>query len=169
MRFFLTGFMGCGKTFWARQWSQASGLKCYDLDHEIEQRERQSVTALFKERGEDAFRLLERDTLRTFLKLDNYIMSCGGGTPCFFDNMERMNAAGITIYLKSSVPELVERLRQEKETRPLIRDVSGELLDEFITARLELRRGCYSQSMFHLHTRHLSNENFERIYRRYAK
>ena len=83
MRYFITGFMGSGKTFWGKQWGEQFGLKFYDLDEEIEKREGKPVTAIFEEKGEDAFRKMEKETLCTYMKLDNFILSCGGGTPCF--------------------------------------------------------------------------------------
>ena len=169
MRYFLIGYMGSGKTYWAKQWSAAYGLKCFDLDAEIEQRQGKSISLIFKEEGEDAFRKIEKEVLKTFLHLDNFIMSCGGGTPCFHNNMNRMNKHGVTIYLKSTIDELVQRLATEKETRPLIKDVADDVLHEFIEQRLEQRITCYSQAMYHLPTLNLSNENFHRILYRHAK
>lgn len=169
MRYFLIGYMGSGKTYWAKQWSAAYGLKCFDLDAEIEQRQGKSINLIFKEEGEDAFRKIEKEVLKTFLHLDNFIMSCGGGTPCFHNNMHRMNEHGVTIYLKSTVDELAHRLATEKETRPLIKDVADDVLHSFIEQRLEQRISCYSQAMYHLPTSNLSNENFQRILKRHAK
>ena len=169
MRFFLIGFMGSGKTHWARRWSSAYGLKCYDLDEEIEKREQKSISELFKTLGEDGFRKKEQAALQTYMQLDDFIMSCGGGTPCFFDNMQRMNRAGVTIYLQASAAELAGRLKFEKEARPLIRNVADEVLESFIETKLQERHACYAQAMYHFQTRFLQNENFERIYTRYAK
>lgn len=169
MRYFLIGFMGSGKTHWARQWSAAFGLKCYDLDEEIEKREKKTIHEIFTENGENAFRKKEQEALHTLLHLDDFIMSCGGGTPCFFDNMQRMNRSGITIYLQASPAELAARLKLEKEARPLIRDVADEVLETFIESKLQERNSDYSKAMYHFQTRFLSNENFERLHKRYAK
>lgn len=169
MRFFLIGFMGSGKTYWGQKWSAAAGLKCYDLDHEIELRERRTISQIFKEEGEEGFRKIEQEALKTLMQLDDMIVSCGGGTPCWHNNMKRMKEAGITIYLKSTPGELVERLRLEKETRPLLTPIPDELLYDFIRERLEQRAGCYNQADYHLHTAYLTIENFERIQRRHAK
>lgn len=169
MRYFLIGYMGSGKTYWAKQWSAAYGLKCFDLDAEIEQRQGKSISLIFKEEGEDAFRKIEKEVLKTFLHLDNFIMSCGGGTPCFYNNITTMNEQGVTIYLKSSVQELVQRLAIEKETRPLIKDVADDVLYSFIEQRLEQRIACYSNAMYHLSTTYLRNENFQKILNRHAK
>ncbi len=169
MRFFLVGFMGSGKTYWGKKWSEASGLKCYDLDQEIELREGKSISRIFKEEGEEAFRKMEHTALKTLLHLDDFILSCGGGTPCWHNNMKLMNASGTTIYLKSNAVDLTERLRLEKEARPLLQQVPDDLLHDFIQERIDQRAPCYSQATFHLPVSFLTLENFERIERRYAK
>jgi shikimate kinase len=169
MRYFLIGFMGSGKTYWGEKWSEAIGLKHYDLDEEIEKREGKNVTAIFEAKGEEAFRKIEKEVLHSLLKLDNYILSCGGGTPCFHKNMKQMNSEGVTVYLKSSAAELAQRLQKEKETRPLIVDVNNEVLEEFIAEKLAQREGFYAKAMYHLPAQHLSLENFEKITRRHGK
>jgi shikimate kinase len=85
-------------------------------------------------------------------------MSCGGGTPCFFDNMKRMNEKGITIFLNSTTEELVHRLKNEKATRPLLKGVDDEVMEVFVSEKLKQRESCYLQATYHLHTRYLTNE-----------
>jgi shikimate kinase len=165
MRFFLIGFMGCGKTYYARQWGETFGLKYYDLDEEIEKKEGKLITDIFKEKGEAYFRKLERKTLQNYCKLNNMILATGGGTPCFLNNMKLLNEEGVTIYLKSSPAELAARLKFEKETRPLIANVADEVLEEFVAEKLKQREPYYNQSMYHLLTRYITNENFEKILR----
>ncbi len=169
MRYFLIGFMGCGKTYWAKQWGETFQLKYFDLDEEIEKREGKTISNIFKEKGEDYFRKIESHALKTYMHLDEVIIACGGGTPCFFNNMQWMNKMGITIYLISSPGELAERLRKEKEARPLITDVPDDVMETFIEQRLKQREPWYLQSMYHLHTRYLTNDNFEKIRRVNAK
>lgn len=169
MRYFLIGFMGSGKTYWGEKWSEAAGLKHYDLDEEIEKREQKNVTAIFEEKGEEAFRKIEKEVLHLLMQQDHFILSCGGGTPCFHKNMKRMNKEGITVYLKSSAAELAQRLQKEKETRPLIAEVNNEVLEEFIADKLAQREPFYSKAMYHLPAQHISLENFEKIIRRHGK
>lgn len=163
MRYFLIGFMGSGKTYWANQWGRAFQLPVFDLDEEIEKFTGKSIAAIFKEEGEDAFRKVERKVLHSFFKKDNLILSCGGGTPCFFNNMKEMNKNGVTIYLKSTPRQLAQRLLSEKETRPLIKDVPDEMLESFITQKLNSRLEWYGQSMYHLQVEHINNDNFDKI------
>lgn len=168
MRYFIIGFMGSGKTYWGKQWSEASGLPFYDLDEEIEKKEGKSVSAIFAEKGEDAFRKMEADMLALFYKKDDFILSCGGGTPCFHNNMKQMNNHGATIYLQSTVEELVQRLHAEKETRPLIAGMNDEVLAEFISNKLNERNSFYNQAMYHLPTRYMNIDNFQKIIRRHG-
>lgn len=168
MRYFIIGFMGSGKTYWGRQWSEASKLPFFDLDEEIEKKAGKSVTAIFEQKGEAAFREMETEVLRTFFAKDEFILSCGGGTPCFQNNMKQMNKKGVTIYLESTVEELVKRLHQEKETRPLIAGMNDDVLSEFISNKLYERTPYYRLAMYHLPTRFMCTDNFQKILRRHG-
>jgi shikimate kinase len=168
MRYFLIGFMGSGKSYWGKRWSEAFDMPLVDLDAEIEKFAGKSIPEIFKEKGEAYFRKIERKVLHQFFKKDHFIMSCGGGTPCYFDNMRKMNKHGITIYLKSSPELLAERLRDEKTTRPLLKDIADDMLVDFIEQKLETRRKDYAQSIYHLESQYVTNDNFERIIRRHG-
>ena len=167
MRFFLIGFMGSGKSFWGKIWGEAFGLDWYDLDTEIEKKEGKTIETIFREEGELAFRKKERKLLKQFLNRDQFILSCGGGTPCFFDNMSVMSRHGVVIYLKSTAAELAERLRHEKDTRPLLKGISDDRLEFFIDQKLKERSADYQKATYHLPTKFLTNENFERIIKRH--
>ena len=168
MRYFIIGFMGSGKTYWGKQWSEVSKLPFFDLDEEIEKKEGKSIAAIFAEKGEAAFRKIETDMLASFFEKDGFILSCGGGTPCFHKNMKRMNEEGVTIYLESTVEELVQRLHVEKETRPLIAGMNDDVLSEFISNKLSERTPFYHLAMYHLPPRFMSNDNFQKIIRRHG-
>ena len=168
MRYFLIGFMGSGKTYWARQWGEAFGIKFYDLDEEIEKQEGKTIAVIFDEKGEEAFRKIEKDMLQSFLKKDQFILSCGGGTPCFGNNMKTINKAGVSIYLKSTTAELTERLQNEKETRPLIAAMDHSMLEEYINEKLKQRESFYSKAMYHLPASTMSLDNFQKILRRHG-
>ena len=127
-RIFLIGYMGAGKTTVGKVLSQQLGLSFIDLDHYIEGRYHKTVGQLFAERGEEAFRDIERRMLREVAAFENVLVSTGGGAPCFFDNIEFMNEAGQTVYLKVSVEELAKRLELCKSTRPILKGRSGDEL-----------------------------------------
>jgi shikimate kinase len=139
-RIYLIGFMGSGKSHIGQLLSSAMGLHYIDLDKEIEKKD-MSISEIFEKKGEEYFRKLERETLLKTIALEKTIIACGGGTPCFFDNMEWMNRNGITVFLNPATEVLVERLKQEKEKRPLLLNKSeGEIqyhIEQLLKSRIE--------------------------------
>lgn len=98
IRIFLTGYMGAGKTTLGKAFARELNIPFIDLDWYIEERLHKSIRELFIERGEASFRELERTMLHEVAEFENVIISTGGGTPCFFDNMEYMNDNGQTVF-----------------------------------------------------------------------
>lgn len=145
-RIFLIGYMGAGKTTIGKAMARKMGLSFVDLDLFIEQRYHKSVSLLFAEKGETAFREIERLMLHEVAEFENIIISTGGGTPVFFDNMNFMNEKGCTIYLKASSEILSDRLRKNAEKRPLIAGKSFDELKRFIAETLQKRSPFYENS-----------------------
>ncbi len=145
-RIFLIGYMGAGKTTVGRKLAKELDLSFIDLDLYIEGRYHRSIRQLFAERGEEGFRDIERRLLHEVAAFEDVLVSTGGGTPCFFDNMSFMNEAGTTIYLKVSVDELANRLEVCKQTRPVLQNRSGEELKSFVQESLDSRRPFYDQA-----------------------
>ncbi len=130
--------MGCGKTTLGMQWAIERGMQFVDLDELIENHTQQTVPELFQNKGETYFRALEKEILHQTSTFKNTIIACGGGTPCFHENMKWMKANGKTIYIRADEVSLFERLKKEKKQRPLISEMSEEALKSFIhTALLE--------------------------------
>ncbi len=152
MKIFLIGFMASGKTTIGREVARRTGWAFIDLDERIELREGRSVSAIFAERGEEAFRRLERECLDEVCRIDhNIIVATGGGVPCFFDNMERMNRAGTTVYLRFSPPDLKLRIQlSSQDSRPLVAGKSDEELLHFVTESLARREPFYTQAAYTL-------------------
>lgn len=146
LRIFLVGYMGAGKTTAGRELAKELGLDFIDLDHFIQARFQKTVGQIFQDVGESEFRNIERNMLREVGEFENVVISTGGGTPCFFDNMEYMNQAGTTIYLKSNAKALSDRLNTCKEKRPLIKDKNEEELYIFVVENLHKREPFYSQA-----------------------
>ena len=145
-RYFLTGYMGAGKTTLGKLVAREMGLSFIDLDHYIENRFHKSVSAIFAERGEAGFRKLERDMLIEVAAFEDVIISTGGGTPCFFDNMELMKQAGTVVYLSTRPEVLFERLRVARAARPVIAGKTDDELLDFIRTNLARREPFYSQA-----------------------
>lgn len=138
--------MGAGKTTVGKQLASRMELSFVDLDLHIEARYHKSVRELFAERGEDAFRDIERKMLHEVAEFEDVLISTGGGSPCFFDNMAFMNRVGKTVYLKVSVEELAKRLELCKQTRPVLQNRSGESLYRFIDENIRKREPYYNQA-----------------------
>lgn len=142
--------MGAGKTTVGKALSKELGLPFYDLDWYIESRMRKTVPQLFGERGEEGFRQIEHNMLHEVAEFEDVIISCGGGTPCFFDNMDYMNSQGQVVYLKASPEVLYKHLLMGKTERPLIKGKSPEELIAFIQEQLERREPFYSKARYTL-------------------
>lgn len=143
---FIVGFMGAGKTGTGKRLANALNLQFIDLDFEIEKRIKKSISELVLQEGIEEFRTVEHDVLIS-LDYTDKLVATGGGTPCFYDNIEYMNALGTTVFFDVSEEVLFSRLRgQEHRDRPLIANLSGEELRDFIKKSLKQRRPFYEQS-----------------------
>ena len=158
-RIILVGYMGSGKTTIGRQLAMALGLEFYDLDWYIETRYHSTVARIFAERGEDGFREIERNMLHEVAEFENIVLSCGGGTPCFFDNMDYLNQQGDTVYLKATPQVLARHLRMGRVERPLIKGKDEQQLLCYIEESLQAREPFYSQAKHVLDVDVLDNIN----------
>jgi shikimate kinase len=152
---FLIGFMGSGKSHEGELLASHLGLPFIDLDQKIEEEQGRTISEIFRTEGEGSFRSIETLALQQVVHQllsksvsANFagVISTGGGTPCYHDNMDWMNANGITIWLNLPVAELIKRLSKEKSKRPLIADLNDNELHEFIEKKLEERYPYYSKS-----------------------
>ena len=161
----LTGYMGSGKTSVARHLSRLLGVERIDLDEAIEIDEQMSVAKLFEMKGEIYFRKAESRVLNKLLTSPKpLILSVGGGTPCYAQNMELINRHAVSFYLKTSLNELFDRLIEEKTKRPLISHIADENLKEFIAKHLFERTPFYEQAKHIISTDGLSaNEVAKKI------
>lgn len=143
---FLIGYMGCGKSTLGRNLARRCDIEFIDLDDYIEAKAGKKIREIFADEGEAAFRELERKTLLEVAERENVLVACGGGTPCFGDNMALMNSRGLTVLLNASHERLLERLKRGRHKRPLIASLTDGELDEFITRQLALRMPHYSKA-----------------------
>ena len=150
--------MGCGKSTMGRLVSQATGAGFIDLDAYIVNRFHKSVGEIFAERGEEGFRLLERAMLSEVADFEDVIIACGGGTPCFYDNMELINSAGTSVWLDASVDVLHSRLLRGQHKRPLLAGLTPEQLRQFIEKGLAERAPHYSKAHHRFNTTLLETE-----------
>lgn len=149
-RIILVGYMGSGKTTVGKALSKETGMMFYDLDWYIESRMRKSVSQIFAEKGEEGFRKIEYNMLHEVAEFEDVIISCGGGTPCFFDNMDYLNQQGDVVYLKATPETLYKHLLMAKVERPLLKGKSSEELVAYITEHLKERAPFYEKARYTL-------------------
>lgn len=153
--------MGAGKTTVGKALSKELGIPFYDLDWYIESRRHKTVPQLFAELGEEAFRKIEYNMLHEVGEFENVIISCGGGTPCFFDNIDYMNQQGQVVYLKATPEVLYKHLLMAKVERPLLKGKSSDELIAYIREHLLEREPSYSKARYTLDVSLM--DNFEKI------
>jgi shikimate kinase len=147
MKIFLIGFMGCGKTHWGKLLSEKLKIPFFDLDEKIEEHEGKQINAIFEKEGEEYFRLLEKDVLHLLTEShETFVMACGGGTPCFFNNIDYLKKSGTVVWINCSTESLVNRLRQEKDKRPLLRNIPDDQLKNYVIRKYSSRKIFYQQA-----------------------
>lgn len=145
-KIFIIGFMGSGKSFTGKRLASRIGYKFYDIDKLFEDKYHFTINDFFEKFGESAFRKLERDLLTSTESLENTVISTGGGTPCYFDNMDYIRETGISVYLRMPPEKIMARLKQSRKPRPLIKNLEGDSLLEKIRELLGEREKYYLQA-----------------------
>ncbi len=157
MKIFIVGYMGAGKSTIGKKLAKKLNLTFIDLDEMIEEESGMSPFEIFESHGEDSFRIKEKELLNKILQLDNFVLSTGGGTACFFNNMQKMNDAGLTIYLEMNAGILSHRIKHSKIKRPLAADKNDKELTSFIIKQLDERKKFYEQA------KHIIKGNYLKI------
>jgi shikimate kinase len=173
MVIFLVGFMGSGKNWWGSVLAEHTGIPFYDLDEAVEQAEGMDIVTIFREKGESYFRETESRALEeltaklisdeTGRNAWTAIIATGGGTPCFNNNMKRMNELGLTVWLNPSVEELATRLEKETDKRPLLQGKKGKELKDLIAGKMLERKTYYEMAQIEIKNTHIAVEEFLNI------
>lgn len=142
-RVFLVGYMGSGKSTIGKKLAKKMQYSFVDLDKFIEKKYSRKISEIFSEDGEDVFRKMEREALYDVVKIDNAVISLGGGTPCFYDNLKVIQENGISVYLKMTAGALLQRLLNAKVERPLLKGMGENEKMEFIQQQLGERERFY--------------------------
>lgn len=147
---FLTGFMASGKTRFGCILADALGVPFHDLDEVVEREQGKSISSIFRDDGEERFRMLEREALERLVASiratgsdTGAVVATGGGAACHADNMAWMNGQGVTVWLNPPLPVLLARLAAETGKRPLVSGLTGDALESAVRLRLEAREPFY--------------------------
>ncbi len=146
MRLYLIGYMYSGKTTIGHKLAVQMGYRWLDLDQMLETTFHTTIPIFFKRYGEDAFRKIEQKLLHSTADLDDVVISTGGGTPCYFDNIQWMNLHGKTIYFDVSVDTLLRRAAQSKKPRPILTGMTEDERSQFIQQQLDQRLPLYQKA-----------------------
>lgn len=144
-RIYLIGFMGCGKSTIGRKLAEALSYDFLDLDTLIESQQKKSISDIFKQQGEEDFRRIENAALQSTKNMNRVVIATGGGTPCFHDNIDWINKAGTSVYLKCAIDTLHQRLINSID-RPLVQGKTTAELRTYIQQTLRSRRAFYQQA-----------------------
>ena len=146
MNIFMIGFMGCGKSTVGKKLAKELRLQFIDLDKYIINKHQKAISDIFDTEGESGFRMKESEALREVCTKTDLVVSTGGGTPCYEDNMKFINENGISIYIEMNPAALLNRLKNSKAERPLINNMNDEELSGFIAEKLEERLEYYNSA-----------------------
>lgn len=147
MKIYLIGFMSSGKTTVGRELANALGYRFIDLDEYIESKHHRTIKQIFESKGEEHFRLIENEALKEATSFTgDFVISSGGGTSCFYNNIDFMNRNGVTVYLRLEVATLLSRLVESKIDRPLLWGKTREELNNYIIRVLDERKKFYEKA-----------------------
>ncbi|MCH5599150.1 shikimate kinase [Niabella ginsengisoli] len=164
MRIYLIGFMGVGKTHWGKQLGKKLGVPFFDLDELIENDEGRSVNDIFEQEGEEHFRMREREILHLVSEShESMVLSCGGGAPCFFNNIDYMNEKGVSVWIDTPFEILLGRLRQHKDKRPLLKSLDDEQLKAYIIKKSSDRRIFYERAKVRVDDQKVKLDEFVKL------
>ena len=163
-RLYIVGYMGAGKTTAARRLANHLGWEVVDTDAMFEEKYKISVCDFFNKYDEPLYRKLESEVLKSSADLENVVISTGGGTACYFDNMEWMNQQGLTVFLRISQKAVVDRLLHAKRKRPLAEGKTEAELTEFVNEHYTARLPFYEQAKITVKAEDLDLENLIQLF-----
>lgn len=145
---YIVGYMASGKTTFGKRLAEDLCLDFIDTDNYIEGREGKSVTEIFRKKGEVYFREQERNILSILSTVKDTVIATGGGLPCHSDNMKFLNSVGTTVFLNTSIDEILNRLKGESETRPLIKELDKKIVPYFVKEHYNKRLPIYMEANY---------------------
>lgn len=154
---FLIGYMASGKTTFGRALAKRLRREFIDLDFYIEQRFHTTISNIFATKSEEGFRKIESNMLKEVGEFSDVIIACGGGTPCFFDNMDYMLSHGTVVWLEASKERIAQRLEINNAKRPMAKGRTSEEIRLLIDTGLQQRTPFYSRAHIRFNSEYLEH------------
>lgn len=143
--------MGVGKTSFAKKLSNKLNFSFLDLDKEIENKENSNINFIFENKGENYFRKIEKQLLKEIIENNNnFVLSCGGGTACYNNNIKIINNNGISICISLPITTIIQRLNNSKTKRPLLKNIDKRNIFNEISSLMNIRKQYYEQANFNI-------------------
>jgi shikimate kinase len=153
--------MSSGKTHWGKCISRKLNIPFFDLDEQVEAAEGRTISEIFLHHGEEYFRRKEKEVLHIISEShDTFLMACGGGTPCYYNNIDYMNKSGTTVWISSSIDTMHQRLLKDRKKRPLLEGLTDEQVRGYIIKKFSDRKIYYEQATVIIDEENISDENF---------
>lgn len=168
MNFYLIGMMASGKSYFGKNWAERNHLSFTDLDEIIVKEYGAPIAEIFESEGESFFREMEKIVLQQTESIDNTIIACGGGTACFHNNIEWMNERGVTIWLNPSIEDILENLKNDQATRPLLLNMDADELKRNLIKHLNNRAAFYEKATYEITNFEDADNLFKLILQRHA-
>lgn len=160
MLIFLLGIMCSGKTTTGRKLARELNYSFFDIDENIEKEQGKSIGEIIEKKGDDFFRKIERRKLKETFKKKNTVVSTGGGTPCYFDNIDLMNKKGITVFMNPGEEIIFNRWKLLKDSRPLLKKIPTVELQPTLHRLLTFRAESYGAAKIMVNGKEANNEHF---------
>lgn len=153
--------MSSGKTHWGKSISRKLDVPFFDLDEQVEAAEGRTISEIFLNHGEEYFRRKEKEVLHIISEShDTFLMACGGGTPCYYNNIDYMNRSGTTVWINSSMDTLHQRLLKDRDKRPLLKGLTDEQVRGYIIKKFSDRKIYYEQATVIIDEENITPESF---------
>lgn len=153
--------MSSGKTHWGKCISRKLDVPFFDLDEQVEAAEGRTISEIFLSHGEEYFRRKEKEVLHIISEShDTFLMACGGGTPCYYNNIDYMNKSGTTVWISSSIDTMHQRLLKDRDKRPLLKGLTDEQVRGYIIKKFSDRKIYYEQATVIIDEENITPENF---------
>lgn len=155
-RIYIIGMPGTGKTHFGRILAKSLRMQFADIDELIEKAEGTTIRQIIQDKGEQAFRFMEHEVLKKTTTYNNYVISCGGGTPIHYNNIDIMKSGSIVLWLNTDLDIIKKRISQNITRRPMFVGLEDVEIAKKLKELYENRRKTYAKADVFIEHKHIS-------------